>query len=162
MSIFLSPFVPSDLDWLFLEPVQQQWLGSASPVLDEDYGRQLVEAGPCWTARDSKGWVLGAGGFHEMAASPSAASSQRGSYAIAWALVAQGLGRDHAAVTRLVRQKIASAPYGRVEALIRADWLPARRWAALLGLHLVPASLDVLADGFLTFVRAADCARAAA
>jgi len=165
MSITLTPFVPADLDWLFLEPVQQEWLGATSPVLDEDYGRAVQACGPCWTARDAKGWVLGAGGFQEFGRSWDAANSERGSswdaansergrgYAIAWGLVAQGVGADHLALTRVVRAKIAEAPYGRVEALIRADWKPSVRWARLLGLRPVPFTLDQHADGFWTWCR---------
>jgi hypothetical protein len=153
-TVTLSPFVPADLDWLFLEPVQQAWLGATSPVLDEDYGRAVLECGPCWTARDGNGWVLGAGGFQEFGRSWDAANSERGGgYAIAWGLVAQGVGRDHLALTRLVRAKIAEAPYGRVEALIRADWPPARRWARMLGLRPVPHGMGALADGFWTWCR---------
>ena len=143
MTVTLSPFVTADLDWLFLEPVQQEWLGATSPILDHDYGRAVLESGPCWTARDAAGWVLGAGGFQEFGSG----------YAIAWALMAQGIGRDHMALTRAVRAKIAEAPYSRVEALIRDDWPPARRWAQLLGLRPVFRQHSAELDRFWVWAR---------
>lgn len=142
-AISVRPFQPEDLGWLFLEPEQQMWLGATSPVLDEDYGRQVRECGPCWTVRDSKGWVLGAGGFQEFGKG----------YAIAWALLAQGIGRDHLAMTRVAREWIAAAPYTRVEALIRDDWPPAARWARLLGLRPVFRRHSAELDRFWIWAR---------
>lgn len=117
-------FDAEDLTWLALQKAQQMWLGLATPALDADYGRQLMAAGPCWTVTDDSGWVAAACGYHEIFPT----------YAVAWALLAEGLRHFHLPLTRLVRDRIASATYPRIEALIRADYPPAARWARMVGL----------------------------
>jgi len=118
-------FVPEDMPWLQLQRAQQMWLGLHTPSLDVDYGAHLWAGGPAWTVTDKSGWIVAACGFHEIFPT----------YAVAWALLAEGIGHRHLALTRLVKARMREAAYPRIEALIRADFPPAAKWAALVGLQ---------------------------
>jgi hypothetical protein len=121
-SVRALPFKPADLPLLALQTSQRQWMGDDAK-LDEAYGQELVEAGPCWTVTDMAGWPLAVLGFKLIHAR----------YAVAWALLGR-IGRHHLSLTRGVRRHMAGAGYARVEALIRADHPAGARWAGLVGL----------------------------
>lgn len=112
-----------DVTRLQLQPSQRLFLGH-DQVLDLDYGEGLIEAGPCWAAERPDGSILACLGFAE----------QGPGYAVCWALLAEGLGRDHLALSRVARERMLAAPYRRIEALIRADHPKGAQWAQLLGL----------------------------
>lgn len=116
-------FRAADLQWLVLQNAQRLWLGLQTPELDLNYGRQLEMAGPAWTVTGTDGWIVAACGYHEIFPT----------YATAWSLLAEGVGAQQLGLTRLVRRRLDAAPYNRVEALIRADFPPAARWARMLG-----------------------------
>lgn len=115
--------VPDDVVELNLQLAQRVWLGAEVPVTRE-YGQQLVEAGPAWTILRTDGRILAACGVCE----------HYPHYATLWAMLAEGIGADHLALTRLVREHVLAAPYARMEAIIRSDHAAGRRWAQLVGL----------------------------
>lgn len=117
--------VPEDAVELNLQLAQRVWLGSSTQPLTREYGQMLVEAGPAWTVLRSDGRVLASCGFGE----------HWPSYATCWALLAEGIGGDHLALTRIVRERMLAAPYARIEAIIRADHPAGRKWAQLVGLR---------------------------
>jgi hypothetical protein len=125
--MMVRDFKPEDLAWLELQRAQRMWLGVHTPTLDAEYGEGLVAAGPCWTVADDDGWIVAACGFNEIFPT----------YATAWSLLAEGLGHRHLGLTRMVRERMAAAPYARIEALIRADFPPASKWAGMVGLSPV-------------------------
>lgn len=121
--IGVRPLAAPDVTRLQLQAAQRLFLGPDRP-LDLDYGEGLIAAGPCWTVEREDGSILGCLGFAE----------QGPGYAVCWALLAEGLGRDHLALSRLVRERMLAAPYRRIEALIRADHPKGAQWARLVGL----------------------------
>lgn len=125
MTLLVRDFKPADLSWLVLQRAQRLWLGLHTPELDEDYGRDLLRAGPAWTIATEAGWIVAACGYNEV----------HPAYGIAWSLLSEGVGRHQLALTRLVRQRIEDAPYNRIEALVRLDFPPALKWACMVGLE---------------------------
>lgn len=122
--LLVRDFRAEDVTWLALQQCQRLWLGAADQPLDLAYGEQLLEAGPAWTITDASGWIVAACGFQE----------SYPTYATCWALLAEGIGTRHLALTRLVRERMAAAPYRRIDALILADHKAGKRWAELVGL----------------------------
>ena len=119
--IWLAPFAPADVIGLELQPWQQV----DAPALTLEHGRALASGGGvAWTARDGAR-ILGCAGVGEI---------DRG-YGVAWALFGKELGRGMVAVTRRARETIAGGSWHRVEAVVRADWPCALRWAHMLGLE---------------------------
>lgn len=125
MTLLVRDFRAGDLNWLVLQRAQRMWLGLHTPQLDEDFGRDLVRAGPAWTIANEDGWIVAACGYNEV--NPT--------YGIAWSLLSEGVGKYQVPLTRLVRSRIAEAPYNRIEALVRLDFPPALKWACMVGLE---------------------------
>lgn len=123
--IGVRPFQPADLQWLALQSAQRLWLGLHTPALDAAYGEQLAAAGPAFTVTTPAGWVIAAAGFHEIFPT----------YAVAWSLLAEGVGQWQLPLTRAVAARLEASPYNRIEALVRTDYPPAARWARMLGFH---------------------------
>lgn len=57
-----------------------------------------------------------------------------GAQGVAWALLAEGLGGAHLAVTRAARRLVMRSPLARIEAIVRADVDAEVIWARLVGL----------------------------
>jgi len=119
----VRPMLAADMPLLRLQKAQQWFLGPELQ-LDEAYGASLLAAGPAWTVLRADGSILACCGYGE----------HNARYASCWSLLAEGLGRDHLALTRIVRERIAAAPYDAIDALVRADHPAALRWARLVGL----------------------------
>lgn len=119
----IRPFVPSDLDRLELQACQRDWLAAEGITVDARYGQMLADCGPAWTVVDGDR-LLGCAGFAE--AAPH--------WAIVWALLAASVGRGMVAFTRAARERLAAAPYRRVDAMVRSDFEQGRRWAEMIGL----------------------------
>ncbi len=123
MAVDVSPMQPADLPALNLQLAQRLFMGWNDQALTAEYAAGLIACGPAWTVRRADGSVLAACGFAE----------QHPQYAVCWALLAEGLGHDHLALSREVRARIDAADYRRIEALVRADHREGARWARLMG-----------------------------
>jgi hypothetical protein len=121
-----------DVVQLALQPSQHVMLGMTRPVRDMEDGRAMVAAGPAWTAVGGDGRILCCAGFWEL----WPAGEKSGGHAVAWALLASGIGAAHLAITRFARRRIAESGYSRIEAVVRADVKAERGWAAAVGLSL--------------------------
>jgi hypothetical protein len=119
------PFLAGDLVQLALQPSQRLELGVDQP-LSMEYGRDLAANGPSWTAYQ-RGRILCCAGFRETFAPVQA---------VAWAMLAEGIGGAHLAITRFARLQIAEAPYRRLEAIVEAKNGRAVAWAQMVGLQI--------------------------
>lgn len=130
MDTLIRPFLAGDVVQLDLQPSQHLTLGILKPMHSVEDGRELVDAGPAWTVT-AEGRVLCCYGFAFM----FAPSEGYGGHALAWAMLAGGIGRAHFAVTRFARETIAASSIERIEALVRDDVPAECRWAELVGLE---------------------------
>jgi hypothetical protein len=119
---------PGDVVQLALQPSQHTALGVTRAVHSFEDGEELALGGPSWTAIGADGRILCCAGFREL---------WPGRHAVAWALLASGLGAAHLAVTRFARDRIAESPLARIEAIVRAGVAAECAWARLVGLNLV-------------------------
>lgn len=127
----IRPFLAGDVVQLDLQPSQHMTLGLHKAAHSIEDGRQLEAAGPAWTAIDGGRIVCCYGFAYMFEPAPG-----YGGHALAWALLAGGIGASHVAVTRFARQTIASSPIERIEALVRDDAPAECRWAELVGFEL--------------------------
>jgi hypothetical protein len=133
MSASIRPFCPTDVERLVLQPSQHVTLGIHRPVHTIEDGRELAELGPAWTAVSSDGRILACYGFGYQ----WPPSELTGGHALAWAMLGQGLGAEHVAITRFARDTLAASPIDRIEAIVRADVEAEWRWAELVGFNRV-------------------------
>lgn len=117
--IEVHPFVPADLAELSLQP-SQEFLSAF--IGRPGYGQELVDAGPCYTAR-SGGRIVCCAGLVSLW--PGRAS--------AWALLSADAGRCMVPLHRAVAEFFDSCDIERVEAYVVPDFMPGHRWARMLG-----------------------------
>lgn len=116
-------FAPDDVLALDVQPSQRGQLGIYEPVLDLTHGRMLEASGPAWTAVQGER-VLCCAGFGEAFGT---------AHAYCWALLGRGLGGAHFALRRFIAERMAEAPYRRIEAMVRAGCKAEVQWVELLG-----------------------------
>lgn len=129
--VTFRPMLAGDVVQLVLQPSQHICLGVTRAVHSIEDGEELVAGGPAWTATGGDGRVLCCAGFTEL----WPATERTGGHAVAWALLAAGLGAAHVAITRFARERIAESPYSRIEAIVRADVSAEPAWARQVGLR---------------------------
>lgn len=127
------PMLAGDVVQLDLQPSQHVTLGVHSRHVSYDDGLELVEYGTdCWTAVRSDGKIIACAGLRYL----WPPSDRTNGHALAWALLGTGLGTDHLAITRFLRDVIAASPLTRIEAVVRAGVKAERTFVRLLGLSL--------------------------
>lgn len=117
-------FQAEDALALRLQPSQHRELGFYRPLRTIDEARDLETGGDAWSAIDIDGRVLACAGFVE---------TFPGRQGVAWALLAEGLGAAHLAITRYARLRIAESPLVRIEAIVKAND-EGCSWARLVGM----------------------------
>jgi hypothetical protein len=133
VSVQIRPFLAGDIVQLALQPSQHVTLGMCRAVHGIEDGVDLEQAGPAWTAigteAEGRGRILCCYGFTEL----WPAGPKTGGHALAWAMLASGLGSAHLAITRFARRTIAQSPFTRIEAIVRANVAAECSWARLCG-----------------------------
>lgn len=125
----LRPFVAADLIEIEVQPSQAELYGEPL-VRDAQTGAALEAQELSRTARDGQGRILACFGINQVFA---------GRHGVAWALLAEGIGSDHAALTRAMRELIDGSGLVRVEMTVKAadrlrpDMLPNERMRFVLG-----------------------------
>lgn len=107
------------------QPSQRVQLGLTREISEEE-AEGLACGGEAWTAwtNDGTRWRIAACfGLRE---------TFPGRQAVAWAILAEGIGAAHLAITRFARARIAASPLRRIEAVTRTD--AEHAWAKLVGL----------------------------
>lgn len=118
--MILVPMVTAHLDDISLQPGQDEM---AEYMDTPGYAEMLVNIGETYTLID-EGIVKGIGGVIDQ-------GDGRG---LAWALISSKLsGFDLVSATRIVKRELNKCTLRRVEAVIKCDFPPARRWAEMLG-----------------------------
>lgn len=133
MSVSVRPFLAGDVVQLALQPSQHMTLGIHRPIHSIEDGRDIEATGPAWTVIGEDGRILACYGFGYQ----FWPSERSGGHAIAWAMLAAGLGAAHVAITRFARETIAQSPIDRIEAIVRAEVEAEWRWAELVGFERV-------------------------
>jgi hypothetical protein len=127
--VSFRPFLAGDVVQLALQPSQHVTLGISKPVHTVEDGRELEALGPAWTAVDEEGRILACYGFGYQ----WPPSEKTGGHALAWAMLAEGLGAAHVAITRFARRTLETSPIERIEAIVRAGVEAEWRWAEMVG-----------------------------
>jgi hypothetical protein len=130
MTASIREFLAGDIVQLALQPSQHVTLGVTRELHSIEDGRELADRGPAWTAISESGRILACYGFAFL----WPPSETTGGHALAWAMLASGLGLDHVTITRFARSTIARSPISRIEAIVRAEVEAEWRWAELVGL----------------------------
>jgi hypothetical protein len=129
-AVTFRDFLPGDAIHICLQTSQHICLGVNRPVLNIEDGLDMLLGGPAWTAIGRGGRILCCGGF-KLLWPPNPPLT--GGHAVAWAILAANLGAGHVAITRFARDRIAEAPYSRIECITRMDVPSEFLWARLLG-----------------------------
>lgn len=131
------PMLPGDAVLLDMQPSQQLELGLDHSSYTIEEGEELASDVEAWTAyRGSR--IVGIAGFRELLIAGSGE-------AIAWATFSADVGSDHLALTRFARQRIATAPFRRIVAIVDVEQARARLWASMVGLvavHTFTGAID--------------------
>jgi hypothetical protein len=125
----IRPFLAGDVVQLTLQPSQHVTLGISKAVHSLEDGRELEALGPAWTAIADGGRILACYGFGYQ----WPPSEKTGGHALAWALLAPGLGAAHVAITRFARETLRTSSIERVEAIVREGVEAEVRWAEMVG-----------------------------
>lgn len=129
-TVAFRPFLAGDIVQLALQPSQHVTLGMTRPVHGLEDGIDLAASGPAWTAIGG-GRILCCAGFQFL----WPPREGFGGHAVAWAMLACGLGGAHLAITRFARGRIEDSSIPRIEAVVRADVSAECKWARLVGLN---------------------------
>ena len=124
MTVQISKLVAADALEIQRQPSQAVQLGierAMTPAEAEDLADGPGEA---WAAR-YHGRIVACLGLRE---------TFPGRQAVAWAILADGLGGAHLAITRFARRRIIDSQLRRIEALVRRDVAAECAWAKAVGL----------------------------
>lgn len=113
---------PADALAIQRQPSQRVQLGIERDMTPEE-AESLADGGEAWT-----GWhndrIVACIGLRE---------TFPGRQAVAWAILSEGLGGAHLAVTRFARARIEASPLRRIEAITRTE--AEHIWATMVGLR---------------------------
>jgi len=131
MTVSFREMLAGDVVQLVLQRSQHVTLGLARPVLSYEDGEELAEGGPAWSALGADGRMLACFGARYLWPPAGVFTG----HAVAWALLAEGIGAAHLAISRFCAARIAESPIARIEAIVRADVAAEACWARLIGLR---------------------------
>lgn len=103
---------------------QRVQLGLERTITEEEAADLATGPGEAWSA-----WQQG-----RLVACIGLRETFPGRQAVAWAILAEQVGRAHLSITRFARQRIADSALRRIEAIVRADVPAECAWARLVGL----------------------------
>lgn len=124
--IDIRPMAAMDALVIQRQASQRVQLGIARETMTMEEA-EAIAAGPgeAWTVRHDKR-IVACLGLRE---------TFPGRQAVAWAILAEGVGRAHLAVTRWARARIRDSGLRRIEAIVRADVPAEVAWAEIVGLE---------------------------
>jgi len=124
MTVQIAAMRPADMIEIQRQASQLVQLGIERHVSIEEAEQIADGPGEAWTAR-YHGRIVACLGLRETFPDRQA---------VAWAVLAEGIGGAHLAITRFARARIAASTLGRIEAIVR-EAVPAEgAWASLVGL----------------------------
>lgn len=115
--------------------------------MSADDARELIEHGEAWAALRGD-QVIACMGIRE---------TFPGRQGVAWAILAEGVGAAHLAITRHARRRIRESPLVRIEAIVRTGVAAECIWARLVGLQPVALlrKFGALSEDHMLFERIA-------
>jgi hypothetical protein len=122
-------FRANDAVEIALQPSQHVTLGITQATHSIEEALTLEQLGPAWTAVAADGRILACYGFGFQ----FPPNERTGGHALAWALLASGLGTDHLAITRHARSVVEGSPIARIEAIVRPAIEAEPRWVEAIG-----------------------------
>lgn len=128
MNVSIEPMIAAEALAIQRQASQRVQLGIEREMSFEEACGLADGPGEAWTVRvpDGDSWrIVACLGLRE---------TFPGAQAVAWAILAEGLGHAHLAITRFARRRIAESPLPRIEAIVRADVAAEVAWASLVGL----------------------------
>lgn len=124
MTVAIAAMRPTDMLAIQRQSSQLVQLGIERDVTMDEAEAVADGPGEAWTAR-WHGRIVACLGLRE---------TFPGAQAVAWAILAEGVGPAHLAITRFARARIAASGLRRIEAIVR-EAVPAEvAWAGLVGL----------------------------
>lgn len=123
--IAISPMIGADALEIQRQASQRVQLGIEREILLEEADDIAAGPGEAWTLRHH-GRIVACLGLRE---------TFPGRQAVAWAILAEGIGAAHLAISRFARRRVAESPLRRIEAIVRAEVHAECVWARLVGLQ---------------------------
>lgn len=127
MTVAIAAMKPSDMLVIQRQASQLVQLGIERMVTPEEAEAIADGDGEAWTAR-YQGRIVACLGLRE---------TFPGRQAVAWAVLADGIGAAHLAITRFARARVAASPLPRIEAIVREAVPAEAAWAQLVGIRPV-------------------------
>lgn len=124
MTVAIAAMKPVDMLVIQRQSSQLVQLGIERTVTMEEAEAIAEGDGEAWTAR-CQGRIVACLGLRE---------TFPGRQAVAWAVLAEGLGPAHLAITRFARARIRASSLARIEAIVREAVPAEAAWAQLVGL----------------------------
>lgn len=124
MTVTIDVMDPRDPLRIQRQASQRVQLGLERTVTEDEAADLAAGPGEAWSA-----WHDG-----RLAACLGLRETFPGRQAVAWAILAENVGRAHLSITRFARRRIAESPLRRIEAIVRADVPAEGAWAQLVGL----------------------------
>lgn len=124
MTISFRPMRAEDALRIQRQPSQRIQLGEERGEISLEEAQDLAECGEAWTAWRGE--------------TPIALFGLRETFppvqGVAWAILSQGLGADHLAITRRAARMVRESALVRIEAIVPLDSPAEAKWAELCGL----------------------------
>ncbi len=127
MTVVIEAMKPIDMLVIQRQASQLVQLGIERTVSMEEAEAIAEGEGEAWTARHH-GRIVACLGLRE---------TFPGRQAVAWAVLAEGLGAAHLAITRFARARIRASKLVRIEAIVRQSVPAEAAWAQLVGISPV-------------------------
>jgi len=124
VTVAIAAMKPVDMLVIQRQSSQLVQLGIERTVTMEEAEAIAEGDGEAWTAR-YQGRIVACLGLRE---------TFPGRQAVAWAVLAEGLGPAHLAITRFARARIRASSLARIEAIVREAVPAEAAWAQLVGL----------------------------
>lgn len=128
----LREFTPDDLWRIVPQAAQAMDRAARERIVSES-----VPRGPCWTACERSGRIVGVGGFVYV----------HPQWATAWTILAERIGTAMPGLTRAVAQRLRAEPAARIDMHVDPAQPASARWARLLGFRLECWMDRALPDG---------------
>jgi len=125
VTVTIMPMIAADAIDIQRQVSQRVQLGIERDMSIEEAEELAAGPGEAWTVRHDD----------RIAACVGLRETFPERQAVAWAILAEGVGAAHLAVTRFARRRIAESPLRRIEAIVRAEVPAECVWARLVGLQ---------------------------
>lgn len=127
MTVQIAAMVPTDMLVIQRQASQLVQLGIERHVTLDEAEAIATGDGEAWTAR-YQGRIVACLGLRE---------TFPGRQAVAWAVLAEGVGPAHLAITRFARERVRLSRLARIEAIVRQAVPAEAAWAQLVGIRPV-------------------------